>query len=170
MSIVYKIPHQSRLIATGNIFTSTFNNPAIGKYDFNVSGNQNQKVCDLLKGSVYLIERISIGANISEEIFTNSINTVPQLTFRRKVLNENVYKLPIPVVGFSDNTQITCWINSKFEGDELYLSCIGLLNQIPATVGKLTITLNIGLQIYAIESTQFQQDFDGDLDFKGLLK
>src|SRR5574343_288405 len=97
---VYQIPQQARYIPTSTIFTATFNNPTIGRYDFNVAGNQNILVEQLKPNVVYLIEKYSIGGNISELDYLGSIVDFPLLTIKRSVSSQIVYQKPIPLTNY----------------------------------------------------------------------
>jgi hypothetical protein len=86
MSINYQIPTQSRYIPTSTVFSAVFNAITPARYDFtNTAGNQNVNVLLLQPGTVYLIERMNAGGNLSEEQFLESIDTFPELTIKRSV-------------------------------------------------------------------------------------
>lgn len=159
MGVIQEIPRQARPIYTGNIFTGTFNVPTIGVYDFSIPVNENQEVLELYKGTVYLIDKISIGGTIAEEIYNNSINTQMLIKFRRKVDLAPVYKLPFPVVKYLDNSDLDAFVSSEKQDDFLTMTVTGILNQIPATVGIVSINLNIHLSIYAMDSTDYENWF-----------
>lgn len=164
MSISYQIPHTSRYIPTTNTFIATFNNPTLGKYDFTGGAVQNQTVIQLFRDTIYLIERISVGGDLSEQVYRESIfSTVPILTLRRKQGNQIVYKNPMPIPNFIDDQDITAWIISDKQDDELLLSLDGVLTQVAETVGRDTLKLFISYSIYAIESSDFARAFRGDL-------
>lgn len=152
MAIIYQIPQQSRYISTTTIFTAQFNNPTIGRYDFDVPGNQNIQVEELKPGTVYLIERLSIGGNIAEGTYLESIVTLPLLTIKRSISSQIVYKRPFPVVNYADGIEAAAWIHSDKSGDFLTLSLIGLLTQVPSMVGIADVKIQISLSLYAIDS------------------
>lgn len=168
MAIHWNIPHQARFFTTSNRITADFNTvdgvaTGSGQYDFNQAVNQQLKICDLFRNSVYLIERLNVGGTISEEIFLNSIATRPEIILRKKLGNQAVYKQPIPIVNYIDGMEITNFIKSDIAGDELQLNCTGLLNQIAETVGVSEISLELSFNIYAIESSYWNTNFRNNL-------
>lgn len=163
MSVTFNIPPQSRYITTSNIFTAQFNTPTVGVYDFNIAGNTGQKICDLYQNTVYLIDRLTIGGTVSEGDYLESIGTLPLLTLKKKVKNEIVYKLPMPIVQYIDDMDVTAWIIADKGSEELHADFSGVLNQIAQFIGIASISINISYSIYAIESTIFNNAFRGDL-------
>lgn len=159
MSIIYQIPQQSRYIATSTIFSATFNAITPGRYDFNSPGNQNVNVQELEPGVVYLVERMSTGANLSEADFLASIVDFPTLTIKRSISNQIVYKKPFPIVNYADGIETATFIHSDKGGDNLTLSLVGSLLQLPSMVGIAEVKLQISLSIYAIDSGYFNAAF-----------
>lgn len=155
----YQIPHTSRYIETSNIFVANFNVPLLGGYDFKIPANTGVKILDLITNTVYLIERVSIGGNISEENYLDAISVIPKINLRKKISNEIVYKFPFPVSNYYDDKSITAWVISEKSGDELIADFTGQLNQTAALVGKSVIDINVSYSIYAIESTEFYRKF-----------
>ena len=155
MSIIYKIPQQSRFISTSTVFVSTFNVPTPGRYDFNVAANQNVNVIELQKNVVYLIERLSFGGNISEIEFLSSIVDFPLLSIKRSVSSEIVYQRPLPIVNYADGIETAAWIHSDKQNDFLTFSLSGLLLQTPAMVGLVNVKIQVTASIYAIDSAYY---------------
>ena len=161
MSIQYEIPHSSLFQPTNNIFTARFNIPTPGKYDFNQAVNKNVEIMELETGSVYLIERISLAGSISQESYLESIEIMPILRLKLQRSGEIVYKRDIPLVNYSDNTDIVTWIYSHKAREKLTADVYGLLIQIPDTVEQTEIKLNINLSCYQIRDSQFTNRFFG---------
>jgi len=159
MAINFQIPTQSRYISTSTIFTAQFNVPTPGQYDFNVPANQNVQVQELEPNVVYLIERMSVGGTISEGDFLSSIVTFPILTIRRSISNQIVYKKPFPIVNYADGIETAAFIHSDKGGDQLTLSFVGSLLQLPSMVGLAEVKMQISLSIYAIDSGYFNAAF-----------
>lgn len=160
MSIIYQIPQQSRYISTSTIFTAQFNVPTPGQYDFNVPGNQNINVIELKPGVVYLIERLSTGGTLPEGTFLESIATFPELTIKRSVSAQIVYQKPFPIVNYADGIEAAAWVISDIgNNDNLSLSLIGSLKQLPAMVGMAEVKLQVSLSIYAIDSAYYNAAF-----------
>lgn len=164
MGVNYQIPHTSHYFTKTQIFSATFNNPTIGVYDFGsvavpVAGNINQVVTELQKNKIYLIDRISIGGNIAENDYLDSILTLPEFRLKYRISNENVYFLPYSVVNYIDDSQITSWVYSEKGGEELLVNFYGVLDQIPATIGKLEIKIHLTFSIFIVSSTVFYGKF-----------
>lgn len=155
MSIIFQIPQQSRYVPTSTVFSATFNAITPGKYNFSGAANQNVNVLELKPNVVYLIERLSIGANIAETEFLTAIETFPQLTIKRSVSAEIVYQRPFPIVNFADGIECAAWIHSDKQNDFLTFSMSGLFQQTPGMVGLVDLKIQITAFIYAIDSTYY---------------
>lgn len=165
MSIKYQIPTQSRFISSSTVFTAVFNAITPGRYDFtNTSSNQNVSVIQLQPGTIYLIERLSVGGNLTEGQFLESIDTFPVLTVKRSASREGVYNRGLPIVHYFDGLECAAWVHSDKNDDNLTLSLSGLLTQIPSMVGILTVKIQVSMSIYAIESSYFSGAFRDVLD------
>lgn len=159
MSVSFPIPRQARPIFTGNQFTGIFNAPTLGVYDFDIPANQEQDVLQLFPGSVYLIDKIALGGTIASEVFNQSINLTTEMKFKRKLDKAVIYKLPFSVVTYIENRDFVAFTQSDKKGDFLTLSMVGVLNQVPATVGILNIKINVQLTIYAMDTTDYENWF-----------
>lgn len=159
MSIIYQIPHNARYLQTKNIFTATFNNPELGKYDFGVAGNTDVKIQDIFKGTIYLIERVVVGGNIPEVDYSGAIETFPQIKLRFKKTKTIVYKLPLPIVKYYDNLDVVAWVYTDIGNDELMADFTGLLDQTADLVGITEVKINVSFAMYAIEDTNFKIRF-----------
>jgi len=164
VSLFFKIPHTARFIATSTEFVGTFNAPTIGVYDFGsaaapVAANTNIRVMQYKPNTAYLIERLSLGGNIGEETYLDSLQTVPMLSLKReRGKGTSLYERPIPFVQFIDSREVAVWTWSDKSNDWLTLSLTGVLNQVAATVGKTTIRLFVGLSIFAVDSNWYQKN------------
>ena len=169
MSISYQIPKDARFITTANVFNATFNNPTIGKYDFDIDSNKNLIVVPMQKRTIYLIERISVGGNISEELYLDAVNLSqvplinPEMILKYSIKKERLYKQPFPILNYIDNKEITAWAFSEKGNNNLTMDFRALLNQTPALVGVAQVKIAINLSMYAIDNVQFYQRFRGEL-------
>lgn len=161
MSINWNIPRSSLFYSTRNIFTATFNNPVLGKYSFNVSGNENVQILELKKNSVYLIERMSAGGNIPEETYFSAQEVNPELILKRSISRERIYPRPIPILNYVDGAEIVAWVISNKKTDFLTATFTGLLRQTALLNGETSISISINLSIYEISNTQFYSRFSG---------
>lgn len=159
MAVNFQIPTQSRYISTSTIFTAQFNVPTPGRYNFNVAANQNIQIQELESNVVYLIERMSVGGTLSEGDFLSAIVDFPLLTIRRSISNQIVYKKPFPIVNYADGIETAAFIHSDKGGDQLTLSFVGSLLQLPSMVGLAEVKMQVSLSIYAIDSGYFNAAF-----------
>lgn len=163
MAVIYRIPHKSRYIQTSNIFSTTFGAITPGVYDFsNDLTSRNVQCLHLATGSIFLIDRISAGGNIGEELFLEAIDsTFPLLTVRRSLANLAEYQLPIPIVQYFDNTDASAWIHTDKKDDWMTLTLSGVFRQLPAMVGLTELKIQISFSIYQITDAAFIQQFRG---------
>lgn len=159
MSVIQSLPRQARVIYTGNIFSAVFNSPTVGKYDYNIAANRDQEVIELFPGSTYLIDKIAVGGTVSEDVYNSSIDVIPEITFKRKVDKNPIYKKPFQIVKYMENSDLVAFATSEKQTDFLTMTLTGLLIQVPATVGILFVKLNVHLVIYAMDSTSYEKWF-----------
>lgn len=160
MSVIFQIPTQSRLIPTSTIFSTTFNAITPGRYDFtNDPTNQNVVVIDLQPNTVYFIDRISCGGNVTEGQFLESIESFPFVAFKKLIRSDMVYERPIPVSNFFDGAEMSAFVKSDKGGDQLLFTFSGLFRQLPSMVGLLDLKVQVSLNIFAIESAYFAGAF-----------
>lgn len=156
-----KIPTSSRFIAPTQYFDAPFNLQLDGRYSFTGAYNQNRVLTELLPNTVYLIDSIDIGANISEEKFLDSIDVVPTLIFRRNIANEIIYRHPITICNYQRNGSVTAFVNCD-QADELAATFTGYLTQTTDLIGITVIRLFVSLRMYAIEGTEYIKLFKND--------
>lgn len=161
MSIIYQIPHTSRFIETNNTFVANFNNPELGKYSFDNAANTEVELLKLNQGSVYLIERMSVGGNITEGQYNDSIDILPTLTMKRSVDGMVVYKKPFPINNYKDDSEVVTYVVSEKEHDTLIADFRGILNQTAVLVGVPSVKIFVNFSIYAIEDNRFYNKFRG---------
>ena len=155
--ITFPVPHTARYFNTNNVFNSTFNTPTVNKYNFSVAGNQKIKCFEFQKNVQYLIERISIGGNIAESDFNDSISIVPELTFKTEQSGFVVYEKPLYISNYFRNQDISNFVSSDVANDWLTLSMSGVLDQIPSTIGKNIIKISVSLSVFAIDNNDYNR-------------
>jgi hypothetical protein len=160
MAIIHPIPRQAKFISSETKFSAAFNTPAPGGYDFNIPANQNVAVLNLTNNTVYFINAVSVGSNISREIFLDAIDTVPQLTFKTTNSDETIYPIPFPIVQLYETKELTVFFTNNRGDNKLSLSLTGLLNQTVDLVGKDPIYLDVSLSIYAIDNNLYTSWFN----------
>jgi len=178
MSLPIKLPISARPTLTSNIFTATWNNPTLNRYDFtNVAGNQDQTVIRMTGASVYVIERVNFSATIPEGVFQESIDSaisVPQLIFKTDKTDSPIFDRPQPFINFVDNLEMLLFVPGDQSDDEIQVTFQCVLNQVPATVGIVTIKAFLQLNVYEVENTDWTRRFFynpddtiGDLQLRG---
>ena len=157
--ITYQLPRRIRFVPASGIFSAAFGVPTVGKYDFD--GQIITLFQELLPNSVYLIDAFSIGGNIAAEDFLAAIDTVPLLSIRKNITNENIFDLPIQIQSFFTDRQIVHFFRTgqNKTGLSAYLS--GVLNQTPALVGVSSVDLSLNISLHAIDESSFEKEFSG---------
>lgn len=179
MSLPIKFPVTARPTITQNIFAATWNAPTVGKYDFsNAVANQDQVVLTMTGSSVYIIERVSFSMSVPEGVFQSSIDSavfVPQLVFKTAKTDVPFFDRPLPFVNYVDNLELLMFIPSDQSGDEIRVTFQGVLDQVPATVGIVTIRAFLQLNIYEVQNSAWTSRFYhsrnesmGDLALRGV--
>lgn len=164
MSVQWVVPHQSRFAQTGNVFTASFNVPTVGVYDFGVAANRDVVVLELQPNTQYLIERLTIGGDISEADYAGALALAagaPSLSLRRRLDGVTVYETPIPILRYIQNQEAAVWLASDNAGDALTATLTGVMNQTAALVGISSIALSVSFAVYAVESTIYNRAFLG---------
>lgn len=160
MSVSYQIPTQANFIPTSTQFSALFGVPTPGVYDFtNTTGNVNVSVLKIEPNTIYMIDQIHVGANLTEGQYLESINTFPQLYVRKKIKNRNLYKFPVPIANLIDNGDMTNFFYTDNKNDELIMTFEGILNQLPSMIGISPVIVQISLNIYAIDAAYFAGAF-----------
>jgi hypothetical protein len=166
MSIIKTIPQSSRYIQVDAIFTATFNNPTLNKYDFGIAANTNVVMLEpLTPTSIYIIDRYSFSANIAEGVFLESIDTIPTAQYKLRINPLQIYQKPIPCINYVDNAESIAYFYSKLGAkeqasrDAFTVDFRGVLNQVPATVGQPTIKALLSVSLYEIIDKNFTQQF-----------
>ena len=159
MSIIKTIPKDSRFIQSVNLFTATFNNPALGQYSFNIAANIGQIVFPITKTSIFFLERYSFSTTMAEGVYLENVATLPVFRLRRQSDGLVIYKRPLPCVNYIDNAEAICFFNSDNENDNLLCDFTGILNQSAALVGVNTVTAQITLNLYEIVESNWIRDY-----------
>ena len=155
--ITYTLPKRIRYIPASAIFPALFNVPTIGKYDFN--GNTQVFISKMNAHTVYMIDSMSIGGNISAEDYLSSISTIPLFNLRKSIDNENIFDKPIQINSFCVDRQIVHFFRTGLNNCDLIASITGVLNQLPAFIGMTSIDLSINFSIHAIDESDFEKTY-----------
>lgn len=156
MAATFQIPDKSTLIPTTTIFSALFNNPTAGRYDFtNTPANQNVFCMSMRPRVIYFIDSYSVGANITEEQFLESITVFPQLQFTKRFDSQNLYRAPLQVVNFTDHGELSNFYHSDIADDQLLLSFTGELRQLASMVGISPVRIQVSINIFEIDEQYF---------------
>jgi hypothetical protein len=160
MGLSYSIPKTATYLPTRNEFSAAFNIPTLGAYNFAVVGNQDRPVLAMNTNAIYLINRITIGATISQENYLSNLLLLPLMVLKYSKEAQRVYPLSIPLVQFSDAQEAVAFFWSDKDGESLTMSIpAGILSQSAELIGVPSIKINISLSIFEITDNGFIQDF-----------
>lgn len=161
MTIQSGFMHKAIFIPGTIRFEAFFNVPTPGRYDFlNTALCQNVQLIELRPGTIYWIRGLSVGGNIPEYDYSGSIVDFPNLTIRRSLRNESVYRFPVPINRYYEEIPCEAWIKSDVREEVMTLSLSGSSIQLPTMVGVPSIILNISLFIFSFTDKSFSIDFD----------
>jgi hypothetical protein len=156
MATNFQIPDKSTLIPTTTIFSAQFNVPTVGRYDFTLTpANQNVFCMDMRPDVIYFIDSYSVGANITEEQFLESITVFPQLQITKRFDSQNLYRAPLQIVNFTDHGELSNFFHSDILDDQLLLSFTGELRQLASMVGISPVRIQVSMNIFEIEEQYF---------------
>ncbi len=158
MSVIVNIPNQANPLFNKLEFKAIWN-PATGLYDFNTALNTGVKILDFQNSAPVLLASFTIGADINGEIFTDSIQVVPSLTFKYEKKNTNVYHRPLTVPQLTDNRELMVWCASDEDDDRLLVDFRGVLKQVPETVGNDEIRMFCAIDGYEVDATWFDENY-----------
>jgi len=162
-----QIPHNAIYLPVSLIFTAQFNNPAIGRYSFNTAANRGRELLKFQPNTWYFLDAMSVGGTISEPEYCQSIYEIPTLVLKKSITGERVYTRALTIPKYSENRELTVFTNSKKGSpripggiqneDTLVADLEGILNQIPATVGQATISLNFAISIFQVDEKEYNR-------------
>lgn len=166
MSVQWVIPNQARFISTVSVFVGTFNVPVLGAYGFSIPANAGVLVLPLQPNTQYLLERVTIGADISELDYSaaldlSAVDRLPRLRLIRRSDGSGVYESSIPVPAFVRQNENSVWVKSDSDNDALLATFTGQLSQTAALVGVPAVRVTVSYSVYAIESTIYNRAFRG---------
>lgn len=156
MSTVFQIPDKSVLIPISTVFQATFNVPTVGFYDFtNTVANQGVLAVNLRQNSIYFIDRFSVGGNITEQQFLESITTFPQLKVYKRFQGSNLYRNLIPITNFIDNGELSNFFFSDMRNDQLLFDFTGVLRQLASMIGLAVVRIQVSFNVWEINDQYF---------------
>lgn len=164
--ITYQIPHTARYLSESLRFSALFN-VLTGEYDFSENDTNKQVVLtEMKKNAIYFIDRMTVGADIPESVYTDSIDVVPSMRIKHEIAKKQVYKRPITLPQFSDNRDIGAWTYTDKTDEVLIVDFEGVLKQVAETVGESEIRIYCAIDIYEINDNEFVRAFKNDLSIQ----
>ena len=147
MSIIKTIPKSSRFIQVDIDFLSTFNDPTLGKYNFDIPANRGVVLLEPVnRTSVYLIDRYSFSATIPDGTYLEAVETTPTAQLRKRIDGIPIYQKPIPCINYIDNAEALAYFWSfesaidQAQQDAVIIDFRGILGQ-PADLRPRTSIL-----------------------------
>lgn len=159
--VTYQIPHQARFLTPCYKFSSLFNSTP-GGYLF----GETAVLLDLQPSTVYFINTISVGGNISESIYLDAVNDFLQIYLRRQKSNQLVYGNPLPLSNYFDGNEAAAFVISDRYADQLLLRLEGELNGTAALVGVSPVTIQVQFNMFAINSAFYNGAYRDSLSDK----
>lgn len=159
MSINVNIPIDSIFSQLNVSFKAYFNNPLIGGYNFATDANTNVSVFHLQKSSLYFLERVSINANIDQNVYLKAISELPLVYLRFAFGNKNIFANPFTILNYLDNQETIGWIYTVQGNDRICASCTGKLTQITDLIGVPDVSLHATFNLYQIRDAAFIRDW-----------
>ena len=154
------LPKRKPFFETSSTFNAWYNRYVIGKFSFD---SATIEIVKYKPNTVYLIERVSVSADVAEADYLNSIVTVPLLILKTKIDNSIIYEKPINVTSYKRNEDISTFVANGKEGDSIVCQASGLLNQVANTVGRNNISLFVQFSIFAMDQNDFNEIYNKDV-------
>lgn len=159
-SVFGTIPNGARVRPATIIFEAQFGIPTPARYDFTIPANAGRALMRIEPGTTYLIDRMSIGGNVTEEQYLESIDIFPSLRVDYFQGAARIYTDNIPVVNYTDNSEVSAWAKSCRGTDQINLTMTGALNQLPSMVGIASVRIQVSFVVYAIPIQGFERKFE----------
>lgn len=160
MSIIKRIPANSRYLDTLSLFTGTFNAPTVGRYDFgSVAANNNVLVLPMLQNAVYMIAQVGFSATVPESSWLEAISTEPKVLLKKTGDGMSLYSRPIPLVGYTAGNEAVVFYWSTHLRDTLTASFQGVLTQPASLVAVASIRAQVSVRIYEIVAHEWVKRF-----------
>jgi hypothetical protein len=166
MSIISRIPDNSRVRYPVARFESDVLNGA-GQYVWENAGNTLVNLMEEMAPShVYLIERVSFFANVSESDWLESMLTpadFPRVALQfNRIGGASIYAEPFRCVNFVDNNEQLIYFRALQPADILAATMFGTVEQTPGMVGKATLLAQINFTVYEITDKKWITLFERD--------
>lgn len=138
-------------------FTAEFNNPSPGVYDFGTAVNEGVGVFRCELNTYYVIERMSVSADVNALDFTASLEVVPVLRLWRRLDNSTIYETGLSLVSYVSQQDQAVLVHSDREGDEVLGTLTGVLRPVLGFGMASSISLYVSLHVYAVDGTIYNR-------------
>ena len=115
------------------------------------------QVMNLVQGCLYFLERINVGATVSQEIYLSAISRVPTISLVKQLDGQQIFPHPLPLVNFVNNQECNGYLWTSRALDVLLLSVSGVLSSTIDLVGQSAVTLSVQFNVYEIIDKKFIQ-------------
>jgi hypothetical protein len=121
---------------------------------------------DLNASNIYLLERVSFFANVSEADWLGSMITpadFPRVAVQfNRIGGASIYAEPFRCVNYIDNNEQLLYFRALQNGDILTASMFGLVQQTAGMVGMLNLISQINFTAYEITDRNWINLFERD--------
>lgn len=165
MSLITKIPPQSRFIPVSVRFTATYNAVTPFRYDYtNQTGDVNLDipVTPMNRQSVYMLERLRFSFTVPREDYSAAIgtNAVPLLFLQiQSQQRELIYSRPWPINDFIQNNEHVIYFNTV-QADFLIASFRGQINQTANMIPFPVVDGILSANLYEIKNKDWIAEYD----------
>jgi hypothetical protein len=153
------IPRDSIFRPVVNLFTATFNNPTLGKYNWGVAANQKQEVLKINYQNLFFISTMNFSSTVPESAFLENIETTPKVQFVMDQNNESMYGGAYPLVKYLTDNDISAFFWSRQADDILTATFTGQLGQNASLIAFNTVIAVLALNTYEITDKAFIENF-----------
>jgi len=157
--MIIQIPKDSVFRPTVNLFTATFNNPTLGKYDFGVAANTLQDVMQVNHTNLFYIEGMNVSATVLETAYIENLSTVPKVQFFLKKNAQALFGGAYPIGKYLQPNEISAFFSGDQVGDTLQATVTGVLNQNANMIQYGSVTIVLALNIFEISDPKFIAEF-----------
>lgn len=157
MAIVTRIPNKNKFLIPSVQVPFLLNNPL---FDGTYQNNGNKiNFFKTEKNAIYLIERLTVVANIPESEYLNAINSnnIPRITFSKKKNGSILFVNDFQVAAYMREKDVSVLISNDQNDDYIQLSMNGLLTQTAELIGINSIVFSIIANVFIMDSNEFNK-------------
>jgi len=151
MSISFPIPPNTRHLPAGCIQKYIYN-PARGEYELNPN-DRVQKVFEIQKNCLYLIERVSFCSTLPEDHFLRLLdnNNLPRIDLFKEKNSFRIFNDKMLLTNYRRESDISSFCNGDDDDDFLMAKFYGKLRSSADTVGYDRIDLILSFTVFCLD-------------------